>query len=101
MTDRFKEEGSVRSFVDSFGYEVDLKSGAAEKENVLTKEECEGLMSLIDHGLYWYSDVNGSGFLDIRQFVDESDVVSVIGKVSGGYHGLCLPLSRYSKIYQI
>ena len=35
MTDRFNEEGSVRSFVDSLGYEVDLNSGMGEKENAL------------------------------------------------------------------
>ena len=91
MTDRFKEEGSVRSFVDSLGYEVDLNSGTGEKDNALSKEDCESLMSLIDHDSY--SNVEEPEFQDIQKYVDESDLVSVIGKVSGGYHCLCLPLN--------
>ena len=84
MTDRFKEEGSVRSFVDSLGYEVDLNAGMGEKENVLSKEDCEGLMALIDH--------DESGAQDVQKFIDESDLVSVIGKVSVGGNGIYLPL---------
>ena len=80
MTDRFKEKGSVRSFVDSLGYEVDLKTGTGEKENVLSKKDCEGLMSLIDHGSY--SNIDVPNMYDIQMTIDESDVVSVIGKVS-------------------
>ena len=79
MTDRFNEDGSVRSFVDSLGYEVDLKSGMGEKENVLAKKDCEGLMSLIDHDSY--SNVEEPGFQDIQKYIDESDLVAVIGKV--------------------
>ena len=90
MTDRFKEEGSVRSFVDSLGYEVDLKSGTGEKENVLSKEDCDGLMSLIDHASY--SNVDVPNVRTISKYIDESDLVSVIGKVSVGWHGLHLPI---------
>jgi hypothetical protein len=88
MTDRFKEEGSVRPFVDSLGYKVDLNSGTREKENALAKEDCERLMSFIDHDSY--SNVDEPDAQDIEKYIDESDLVSVIGKVSGGYHGLCL-----------
>ena len=90
MTDRFKEEGSLRSFVDSLGYEVDLKSGTGEKENVLSKEDCDGLMSLVDHGSY--SNVDVPNVRTISKYIDESDLVSVIGKVSVGWHGLRLPI---------
>ena len=81
LVGRFNEEGSVRSYVDSLGYEVDLKTGTGEKENVLSKKDCEGLMSLIDHGSY--SNIDVPNMYDIQMTIDESDVVSVIGKVSG------------------
>ena len=94
MADRFKEEGSVRSFVESLGYEVDLNASMGEKENILAKEDCEGLMSLIDLDL----DEDSSSALDIQKFINESDLASVIGKVSGSYHRLCLPSIQLFKI---
>jgi hypothetical protein len=78
MTDRFNEDGSISSFVDSLGYEVDLNPVTGEKENVLAKKDCEGLMSLIDHGSH--SNVDEPSNID--KYIDESDLVSVIGKVS-------------------
>ena len=48
-------------------------------ENVLAKEDCEGLMSLIDHGLF--PNVEVPEYQDIQKYIDESDLVSVIGKV--------------------
>ena len=97
MTDRFSEDGSVRSFVDSLGYKVDLHPVPGEKENVLAKEDCEGLMSLIDHGSY--SNVNEPAEQNVDKYIDESDLVSVIGKVriDSMPCGLCHPLSRRSK----
>ena len=88
MTDRFKEEGSVRSFVESFGYEVDLNSGTGEKENVLSKEDCQGLMSLIDHDSF--SKVEVQNGRDMTMFIDESELVSIIGKVRMDYCSLTL-----------
>ena len=79
MTERFKEDGSVRSFVGSLGYEVDLNSGTGEKENVLAKEDCEVLMSLIDRGLF--PSVEVPEYQGIQKYIDEADLVSVIGKV--------------------
>lgn len=77
MTDRFNEEGSVRSFVDSLGYEVDLHSGRGEKENVLSKEDCESLMSLIVTGPI----EEDHAFDDSQKYIDETELVSIIGKV--------------------
>ena len=77
MTDRFNEEGSVRSFVDSLGYEANLQSGRGEKENVLSKKDCEGLMSLINID----SDEDKYPFEDYQKYIDENDLVSIIGKV--------------------
>ena len=65
-----------------------------EKENVLAKEDCEGLMSLIDHDSY--SNAEEPEFQDIQKYIDESDLVSVIGKVSGGCHDL---YSHYRYMY--
>ena len=80
MTDRFNEDGSVHSFVDSLGYEVDLNSGVGEKENALEKEDCEGIMSLV--GLRSDSDIKEPvNYEDIHVPIDKSDLVSVIGKV--------------------
>jgi len=97
MTDRFKEEGSVRSFVDSLGYDVDLNSVTGEKESVLAKEDCEGLMSLIDHDLF--SKVEVQNGQDMNKFIDESELVSVIGKVKMDYCSLtlCPSTSTHSK----
>ena len=78
MTDRFNEEGSVRSFVDSLGFEVDLYSGRGEKEGVLSKEDCESLMSLLDIGPHVEE---GDAFDDFQKHIDETELVSVIGKV--------------------
>ena len=78
MTDRFNEEGSVRSFVDSLGYEVDLHSGKGEKEDVLSKEDCENLMSLLVTGPHIEED---RAFHDFQKYIDEAELVSIIGKV--------------------
>ncbi len=78
MTERFNEEGSVRSFVDSLGYEVDLQTGRGERENVLSKKDCEGLMSLVDAG----TDDVEYRFKDYQQYINETELVSIIGKVS-------------------
>ena len=72
MTDRFKEGGSIGSFVKSLGYEVDLNAGTGEKENVLSKEDCEGLMSLIDHDSF--SNVEVQNGLDIQKNIDEENL---------------------------
>ena len=78
-------------------------SGTGEKENALSKVDCEGLMSLVDHDSYSNIDEPVAQDQDIVKYIDESDLVSVIGKVSGGYHWLYLPLnaSRGSQTYQI
>lgn len=77
MTDRFNEEGSVGPFVDSLGYEVDLHSGRGEKENVLSKEDCESLISLIATGPI----EEDHAFDDSQKYIDETELVSIIGKV--------------------
>ena len=77
MTDRFNEEGSVRSFVDSLGYEANLQSGRGEKDNVLSKKDCEGLMSLIDTD----SDEDEYPFEDYQKYIDENELVSIVGQV--------------------
>ena len=78
MTDRFSEEGSVRSFVDSLGFEVDLHSGRGEKEGILSKEDCESLMSLLVTSPIEEDHVSE----DHQQSIDETELVSIIGKVS-------------------
>ena len=56
----------------------------------MSKEDCDGLMSLVDHGSY--SNVDVPNVRTISKYIDESDLVSVIGKVSVGWHGLRLPI---------
>ena len=51
-------------------------------------------MSLVNEDLF--SSIDEGSAQDIETYVDESDLVSVIGKVSAGYHGFCLPLSLMS-----
>ena len=76
MTERFDEEGSVSSFVDSLGYEVDLEFGTGEKDNALSKKDCKNLMSLIHN-----STEEKDSFEDTQKYIDDTELVSIIGKV--------------------